>query len=138
MALLEGYLEGYFLLAEQFRTQDEPSYCGLATLTMVLNALGVDPARTWKGVWRWYAESLLDCCRSLEEVQRDGISFDELLCLADCHGLAVESWRPAVTRGWLGKQAVGRRLWCGEEKIRGKSINFLRIVAEEIVRNDLR
>ena len=48
-----GSLEVYFRLAEQFRTQDEPAFCGLSTLTMVLNALAVDPKRVWKGVWRW-------------------------------------------------------------------------------------
>lgn len=48
-AMLEGYMEGYFRLAEQFRTQDDPAFCGLSTLTMVLNALSVDPGRVWKG-----------------------------------------------------------------------------------------
>lgn len=42
-------MESYFRLAEQFRTQDDPSFCGLSSLTMVLNALAVDPGRTWKG-----------------------------------------------------------------------------------------
>lgn len=48
-ALIEGNMESYFRLAEQFRTQDDPAFCGLSTLTMVLNALSVDPGRTWKG-----------------------------------------------------------------------------------------
>lgn len=45
-------MESYFRLAEQFRTQDEPAFCGLSTLTMVLNALAVDPGRVWKGTCR--------------------------------------------------------------------------------------
>lgn len=49
-ALVEGTMENYFRLAEQFRTQDEPAFCGLSTLTMVLNALAVDPGRAWKGM----------------------------------------------------------------------------------------
>lgn len=48
-ALVDGTMEIYFRLAEQFRTQDEPAFCGLSTLTMVLNALAVDPGRIWKG-----------------------------------------------------------------------------------------
>ena len=40
-SLLTGYANIYFPLAEQFRTQDEPAYCGLSTLVMVLNALAV-------------------------------------------------------------------------------------------------
>jgi hypothetical protein len=51
--LKDGTLEVYFRLAEQFRTQDEPAFCGLSTLTMVLNSLAVDPKKVWKGVWRW-------------------------------------------------------------------------------------
>ena len=86
-ALGEGSMEGYFLLAEQFRTQDEPAFCGLSTLTMVLNALGIDPMRTWKGPWRWYHESMLDCCRPLESVEKSGLLFQEFVCLGDCHGL---------------------------------------------------
>ena len=42
-------MECYFRLAEQFRTQDDPAFCGLSTLTMVLNALAIDPGRIWKG-----------------------------------------------------------------------------------------
>ena len=40
-SLLSGYANIYFPLAEQFRTQNEPAYCGLSTLVMVLNALAV-------------------------------------------------------------------------------------------------
>ena len=45
-ALASGYMECFFMLAAQFRTQDEPAFCGLSTLVMVLNALCVDPGRT--------------------------------------------------------------------------------------------
>ena len=62
-ALLDGTMNGFFRLMEQFNTQDEPAFCGLASLSMVLNALAIDPRRPWKGVWRWFSEDLLDCCR---------------------------------------------------------------------------
>ena len=51
-------------------SQNEPAYCGLGTLVTALNALEVDPGRVWKGVWRWYDESLLDCCKDLAAVRR--------------------------------------------------------------------
>ena len=38
-ALASGSMESYFKLAEQFTTQEEPAYCGPASLVMVLNAL---------------------------------------------------------------------------------------------------
>lgn len=43
-ALATGTLEGFFKLVEHFRTQDEPAFCGLASLAMALNALAGPPA----------------------------------------------------------------------------------------------
>jgi glutathione gamma-glutamylcysteinyltransferase len=83
-------MEGYFALAEQFHTQAEPAFCGLGTLVMVLNALEIDPGRTWKGPWRWYSEEHLDCCRSLEDVAREGITLTQLACLARCNGARAQ------------------------------------------------
>ena len=57
----QGFCQSYFSLAENFRTQDEPAYCGLSTLVMALNALRVDPGRPWKGPWRFFHEDMLDC-----------------------------------------------------------------------------
>ncbi|MCL1475092.1 phytochelatin synthase family protein [Argonema antarcticum] len=79
-------MAGYFPLAEQFHTQAEPAFCGLGTLVIVLNALSIDPGRIWKGVWRWYGEEFLDCCKPLPVVQNSGITFDEFVCLARCNG----------------------------------------------------
>lgn len=60
---------------------------------MVLNALEMDPGRTWKGVWRWYSDDMLECCSPLEKIKQQGITFDEFSCLAECHDLIVESKR---------------------------------------------
>lgn len=60
------------------RTQDEPAFCGLATLAMVLNALSIDPGRSWKGPWRWFNENMLDCCKPLEKVKEEGIAFKQV------------------------------------------------------------
>ena len=91
-ALTDGTMEGYFPLAEQFHTQAEPAFCGLGTLVMVLNALAIDPGRAWKGPWRWYSEELLDCCRSLEIVKKEGVTMRQLRCLARCNGADVQSF----------------------------------------------
>jgi glutathione gamma-glutamylcysteinyltransferase len=92
-ALLAGTLEGYFKLAQQFHTQADPAYCGLGSLVCALNALGIDPGRRWKGAWRWFSEELLDCCKSLDEVRRSGITLDEAACLARCSGAAASVHR---------------------------------------------
>eukprot|EP00475_Leptophrys_vorax_P004501 TRINITY_DN126_c0_g1_i1.p1 TRINITY_DN126_c0_g1~~TRINITY_DN126_c0_g1_i1.p1 ORF type:complete len:602 (+),score=132.08 TRINITY_DN126_c0_g1_i1:71-1876(+) len=105
MALESGHLDGYFQLAEQFTTQMEPSFCGLASLCVVLNALEVDPQRIWKGGWRWFSETMLDCCVPIAQIEKDGITFPQMVCLAKNHGLDaakvgrgedVEAFRNAV------------------------------------------
>ncbi|KAL3882219.1 hypothetical protein ACJMK2_028584 [Sinanodonta woodiana] len=106
-AMNQGYMDCYFNLAAQFRTQDEPAYCGLTSLVMILNALAVDPGKVWKGPWRWYHENMLDCCAPLAVVQDQGITFDQFICLAKCNSLdaktfhtdestTVETFREAV------------------------------------------
>ncbi|KAK3274031.1 hypothetical protein CYMTET_17763 [Cymbomonas tetramitiformis] len=93
-ALAEGGMGGYFRLAEQFVTQEEPAFCGLASLTMVLNALEIDPRRTWKGAWRWFDTKMLDCCEPLDKIAKEGIVLDKLSCLAQCNGAQVRLNRP--------------------------------------------
>lgn len=90
-ALADGTMEGYFPLAEQFHTQAEPAFCGLGTLVVVLNALAIDPGRQWHGPWRWFGEELLDCCRPLEVVRREGLTVAQMVCLARCNGARVEA-----------------------------------------------
>jgi phytochelatin synthase len=89
-ALESGHLETFFPLIEQFHTQSDPAFCGLGSLVMVLNALGVDPGRTWRGPWRWFSEELLDCCTPLAKVRDSGVTLDEVACLARCNGAEVE------------------------------------------------
>lgn len=89
-----GGLESFFPLIEQFHTQADPAFCGLGTLVVALNALGVDPGRLWKGPWRWFSEELLDCCSPLERVRAQGITLDEFACLARCNGASADVYRP--------------------------------------------
>ncbi|KAL6527705.1 Glutathione gamma-glutamylcysteinyltransferase 1 [Orobanche minor] len=97
-AIHNGTMEGFFKLISYFQTQSEPAYCGLASLSMVLNALAIDPGRKWKvkcntGPWRWFDENMLDCCEPLEKVKDKGISFGKVICLAHCAGATVEAFR---------------------------------------------
>lgn len=95
-ALAAGHMENYFFLAEQFRTQDGPTLCGLATLAMVLNSLRIDPMRTWQGAWRWFNEQNLGCCASERKVRQEGLTYDMFGCLAGCNGARVSSHRAPV------------------------------------------
>ncbi|KAF9915720.1 hypothetical protein BX616_005556, partial [Lobosporangium transversale] len=70
-------------------TSSDPAFCGVSSLSMVLNALEIDPRRQWRGVWRWYSEEQLDCCASIDEMKLKGITFNQFACLAKCHAKVV-------------------------------------------------
>lgn len=89
-AMQHEFMNIYFLLGPQLRTQDEPAYCGLTSLVMVLNAFAVDPGVVWKGVWRWYHEDMLDCCAKLAKIKQRGITASQLTCAARCNQLEAE------------------------------------------------
>lgn len=114
-ALIAGGLDGYFPLAEQFHTQQDPAFCGLGSLVVALNALAIDPGRLWKGPWRWFGEELLDCCVPLPRVRERGLDLDELACLARCNGAEVRLERASETSGGAFRDAVG-------EMSRGSSV----------------
>ncbi|CAG8600792.1 13028_t:CDS:2 [Dentiscutata heterogama] len=84
-ALNEGYAEGYFNLSSCFSHQMDPAFCGLSSLSIVLNALQVKGAPVWKGPWRWWFDELLNCCTPIDEVKKKGINFSQFACLARCH-----------------------------------------------------
>jgi glutathione gamma-glutamylcysteinyltransferase len=69
--------------------QSEPAFCGLGSLSMVLNALEIDPKRKWRGVWRWYSDDMLECCLPLEKVKEVGMTFQQLAATARGNGLHV-------------------------------------------------
>jgi glutathione gamma-glutamylcysteinyltransferase len=115
-ALAARGMDGYFPLAEQFHTQSDPSFCGPGSLVVALNALGIDPGRSWKGPWRWFAEDLLDCCASLAEIRAHGLSIDQVACLARCNGADADvqradatslmAWRAALATAANGNDIV--------------------------------
>lgn len=57
---------------------------------MVLNALEVDPGQVWKSPWRFYHESMLNCCVPLDTVKKTGITLSQFACLAECNKLCTE------------------------------------------------
>ncbi len=89
-ALAEGNMEGYFAIAEQYHTQAEPAFCGLGSLVVALNAMAIDPGRLWQGPWRWFDETMLDCCVPFDRIRERGITMHEFSCLARCNGATAE------------------------------------------------
>ena len=76
----------FFPLVSQLHTQADPAWCGLGTLVTTLNALGVDPGRTWKGPWRHFSEDLLLCCQAMEQAASEGFTLVQIGCVARCNG----------------------------------------------------
>ncbi|XP_060069624.1 uncharacterized protein LOC132549690 [Ylistrum balloti] len=92
-ALEAGHMRCYFKMAEQFSTQTELTFCGLTTLVMILNALKVDPGKTWKKPWRWYDDNMLYNCVSMPMIKEIGISFDQFVSLVMLNSLIIKSER---------------------------------------------
>ncbi|KAI0226272.1 hypothetical protein L0F63_003686, partial [Massospora cicadina] len=44
-----------------------------------------------------YADEMLDCCRSLDDIRQNGITLAEFSCLARCNGLDVKTFRADAT-----------------------------------------
>ncbi|XP_021763267.1 glutathione gamma-glutamylcysteinyltransferase 1-like isoform X2 [Chenopodium quinoa] len=44
------------------------------------------------GPWRWFDDSMLDCCEPVEKIKANGITFSKVACLAHCNGAEVEAF----------------------------------------------
>jgi glutathione gamma-glutamylcysteinyltransferase len=106
-ALNEGNMENFFELSEQYVTQSRPEDCAVSSLVMVLNSLGIDPGKQWKGPWRWFSEDLLNCVNASES----GLSLHQFLQLAHCN----KAWSIGF---YTNSQDVPEKdnILCGEHK----------------------
>lgn len=65
----------FFPLITNFASQSDVAMCGPASLAMVLNALRLDPQKTWKAPWRWWSDEMFACCEgSLREMKQTGMT----------------------------------------------------------------
>ena len=86
----------YFRLASQFVTQKTQAFCGVASLTMVLNAIGAQaPGSPEYEPYKYFTqENVLngetDAILPREVLARQGTTLDQLGALVGYHGLAAE------------------------------------------------
>ncbi len=92
-AFVAGTAEAFFPLVSQYQTQSHPAFCGFTTLTIILNALAIDPARVWMYPWRWFTESQLTCCVELDSAKTGGVTMDQLAQVGRCNGADVSVLR---------------------------------------------
>ena len=99
LLVASGERADYGPLAEQFLTQANLAYCGVASAAMVLNSLAVPaPAVPGYGRYRfWTQENVFAVPAgrtvvSAEVVRRQGMTLAELAGLLAAHGVAVQRW----------------------------------------------
>ena len=86
----------YFPLASQFVTQKTQAYCGIASLTMVLNAIGAKaPSTPEYEPFRYFTQDNVlnadtDAILPREVLARQGTTLEQLGALVEYHGLAGE------------------------------------------------
>jgi glutathione gamma-glutamylcysteinyltransferase len=122
-ALAAGTANAFFPLVAQMQTQPFPAACGLTTLTILLNALRVDPGRVWHTPWRWYDEGFLFCCSGEDQVRRKGVTVDELACVAECNGLRADVLRGASDDD--ARALVIKHVSVDVSKSDGENVGFL-------------
>ena len=88
--LAQGTCETFLSISEAYQSQGEPAFCGIGSLCMSLNALLIDPGRVWKGNWRWFEDTMLDCCDPIDVMKEKGTTIDRLHCLANCNGATAQ------------------------------------------------
>lgn len=91
-----GHAKNFFSLITNFASQSDVSMCGPASLAMVLNALKLDPMRTWRRPWRWWSDEMFACCDgSLEVMKRSGVTLEFFDRIAKKQkGISVETREP--------------------------------------------
>lgn len=98
LLVASGERADYGPLAEQFLTQANLAYCGVASAAMVLNSLAVPaPAVPGYGRYRfWTQENVFEVPAgsqvvSAEVVRRQGMTLAELAALLSSHGVKAEA-----------------------------------------------
>lgn len=72
-----GNATNFFSLITNFASQSDVSMCGPASLAMVMNALKLDPKRTWRRPWRWWSDEMFACCAgSLKVMKSSGVTLE--------------------------------------------------------------
>ncbi|KAI4979953.1 hypothetical protein ZWY2020_016706 [Hordeum vulgare] len=71
-------MEGFFNLISYFQMQSEQAFCSLASLSIMLNVLAIDPGRLWKGPWRWANDVCKDGKRQMINTEDVFKALDEI------------------------------------------------------------
>ena len=101
--LQTGHAVPFLTLSSCYNTQSKLTYSGLTTLAIILNSLQIDPRRSWKSIWRWYTDELLDKCIYKDGIRGPGTTLEEFVYLAECNGAIATLVRPDNSIGPFDK-----------------------------------
>ena len=115
--LQTGYAAPFLSLSSCYNTQSQLTYCGLSTLSIILNSLQIDPRRRWKTITGWYTDKLLDKCVYKDGQKESGTTLEEFVYLAECNGANATVVRPNNSIAQLEKfvQSLERVCTGGEQ-----------------------
>ena len=88
--------KSYVALSMHFTTQENLSYCGVASSCMVLNATGIErPVSPVHSPYRLFTQTNLfspAVCKvvAMEKVRKSGMTLDEIGAVLACHPLKIE------------------------------------------------
>ena len=83
----------FFELSDQFTTQTYGSYCGPTNISIILNAMGIDPNSILFRHWRWYNEKNIHAC-SLESVHDHGMPITDMKFIFEKNNVRTILYRP--------------------------------------------
>lgn len=92
-ALKMKYNASFHKINENLVTQSFPTFCGITNISIIANALNIDPRKRWKGIWRWFDENNLHCI-NIDHIHVNGTNLDELAMIAKCNGIFTICFRP--------------------------------------------
>ena len=115
--LQTGYAVPFLSLSSCYNTQSQLTYCGLSTLSIILNSLQIYPRRRWKTITGWYTNKLLDKCVYKDGLKEPGTTLEEFVYLAECNGAVATVVRPNNSIAQLEKfvQSLERVCTGGEQ-----------------------
>ncbi|XP_047051160.1 tyrosine--tRNA ligase 1, cytoplasmic-like [Lolium rigidum] len=88
------------VVRDRFRSNAEPiklakaiedlhlpeAFCSLSSLFVASSTLAIDLGLVWNGPWRWFDESMLDCCETLSKVKSEAFGKVVCLCIVSAQG----------------------------------------------------
>ena len=83
----------FFELSDQFTTQTYGSYCGPTNISIILNAMGIDPNSILFRHWRWYNEKNIHAC-CLESVHDHGMPITDMKFIFEKNNVRTILYRP--------------------------------------------